>query len=211
MGGEFMIMMSIFGILILVLLAITIVAYFFSAIGISTIAKRRGIQNTWLAFIPIAQYYIIGEIVDNINAYKQKETKYKFILLGIAIASAVMGGTGGAMGELIALAALVSLAHRICILICLFNIYKDYAPGASVVYLVFSTIFYIEAAFLFFIRKKVPVSMCFSPMDAWQFEANAPQLQMLWEQYHLTLQMQSWSQFLMMNFVPIQQGPNNGF
>lgn len=47
--------------LILILL---LIPYIFGAIGLYTMAKRANIGNEWLAFIPIGNAYIIGELID---------------------------------------------------------------------------------------------------------------------------------------------------
>lgn len=176
-----------------------LVFYIFGAIGIHTMAKRRGIENPWLAYIPVAQFYVIGSIFDNINAYKNKQTNYKVILLIIGLISS---GSGLAGIDPV-LPMIVSLGFRGLYLYCLFFIYKDYLSGNEVLFLILSTIFQIDYIFLFAIRKKVPVSMCFREEDEWQFPGNKPQLQMLWNQYYTTPQMQSWTEFLISNFRPI--------
>lgn len=46
-------------------LLLMVVVYIFGAIGLYTMAKRANIQNEWLAFIPIVNTYIIGELIDD--------------------------------------------------------------------------------------------------------------------------------------------------
>ena len=41
-----------------------IAAYVLSSLGLYTIAKRRGITNPWLAWIPVANAWIVGSISD---------------------------------------------------------------------------------------------------------------------------------------------------
>lgn len=52
-----------FGTLFLILILLFI-PYIFGAIGLYTMAKRANISNEWLAFIPIGNAYIIGELID---------------------------------------------------------------------------------------------------------------------------------------------------
>lgn len=192
--------MDIFILMLMAIICITLIIvfifYIFGAIGIQTMAKRRGIENAWLAYIPIAQFFIIGSIFDNINAYKNKQTNYKIILLIIGLIS-----SGSAIEP--ALSMLISLAFRGLYLYCLYFIYKDYANGSEVLFLILTAIFQLDYIFLFVFRKKVPVSMCFREEDELQFPANKLQLQMLWDQYHAVPQMQPWSNFLIANFRPI--------
>ncbi|WP_102349078.1 hypothetical protein [Bacillus sp. Marseille-P3661] len=60
-GG--LVMLS-FGALILFLLLL-IIPYILSAVGLYNMAKRAQINNEWLAFVPIGNSYIIGELIDN--------------------------------------------------------------------------------------------------------------------------------------------------
>lgn len=41
-----------------------IVSYVLTALALYTIAKRRGIHNPWLAWIPVANYWLIGSLSD---------------------------------------------------------------------------------------------------------------------------------------------------
>lgn len=57
---------------------IYIIFFIFSAIGISTIAKRRGLEKKApLAFIPLLQYSVVGAIADDIIGDKNKLNKHK--------------------------------------------------------------------------------------------------------------------------------------
>jgi hypothetical protein len=45
------------------LFLIGLVCYIFLSIGLMKMAENAGINNAWLAWIPIANYYIMGELV----------------------------------------------------------------------------------------------------------------------------------------------------
>lgn len=47
-----------------VLLILFLLVYLFGAIGLYSMAKRANINNEWLAFIPIGNAYIVGELID---------------------------------------------------------------------------------------------------------------------------------------------------
>ena len=48
----------------LITIGFGIAAYVLSSLGLYTIAKRRGITNPWLAWIPVASSWIVGSISD---------------------------------------------------------------------------------------------------------------------------------------------------
>lgn len=56
---------------------IYIVLFILSAIGVSQIATNRQIKSSWLAFVPVFQYMMIGKIADDIISSKNKISKNK--------------------------------------------------------------------------------------------------------------------------------------
>ncbi len=56
---------------------ISLAVYVFTALAIYTLAKRRGINNPWLAWIPFANSWLMGCIADHYNAVAKHETKYR--------------------------------------------------------------------------------------------------------------------------------------
>ncbi len=57
--GVFAALGALMGLFVLIGIAL----YVLSALGLFTMAKRRNIENAWLAWIPVAQLYILGEII----------------------------------------------------------------------------------------------------------------------------------------------------
>lgn len=206
----------LFLIILVIFIAIfSICIYIFSAIGISTMAKRRGIENSWFAFIPLVSNFTLGSIVDNINAYQQKNSNYKLILLVLGVLVSIFGGVtenyarSTSHEAILIIASMLAIVFRIFMLISLYNIYKDYSYGNEVLFTILSAIFVMDFIFIFALRKKVPVSMCFSPDEQWQFKENQATLQVLWTQFHsYNPPLMSFGEFLMMNFVPIQYSYN---
>lgn len=67
--------------------ALSIATYILTALGLYTIAKRRGIDKAWLAWIPIANVWTLGCISDQYRYVVKGETKSKRkILLCLNIA-----------------------------------------------------------------------------------------------------------------------------
>ncbi len=56
-------------IFILTSAAINIICFVFKGIGLSTIAKREGHKNTYLAYIPFASYFLLGKIVGGVKVF----------------------------------------------------------------------------------------------------------------------------------------------
>ena len=69
-----------------------IAAYVLTAWGLYTIAKRRGIKNAWLSWIPVVSCWIVGSLSDQYRYVVKGEIKNKRkILLWLNIISAVIG------------------------------------------------------------------------------------------------------------------------
>lgn len=64
--------------------------YIFEAIGLYTMSKRRGYQKAWLAFIPLVNSYVLGEIADNIGLCYGKKSYFRYLLLGSKLLSSAI-------------------------------------------------------------------------------------------------------------------------
>lgn len=75
--------------------ALNIAAYILTALALYTIAKRRGLKNPWLAWIPVADAWLLGSISDQYRYVVKREYKSKRkILLILQIISKVCGLAG---------------------------------------------------------------------------------------------------------------------
>lgn len=62
---------------VLFMLGISVAAYVLKALGIYTIAKRRGIKKPWLAWIPVAEMWTLGCISDQYQYVAKGKVKNK--------------------------------------------------------------------------------------------------------------------------------------
>lgn len=69
-----------------------IALYIFQALGLYTIAMRRGINYPWLAWLPVANLWILGSIADQYRYVCMGQIRNRRkILVGLMIAVFVMG------------------------------------------------------------------------------------------------------------------------
>lgn len=157
----------------------SIAAYILTAMAIYTISRRRGLTNAWLAWIPVANVWLLGSLSDQYQyvVKGQDKTKRKWLLIlnilkavlltMIVILAVVAAGSLFAnqlseiMGLVVALLGLVLPLCAVTIALCvirymaLFDIYRSVDPGNAVLYLVLSILFGpTEPFFLFFNREK---------------------------------------------------------
>lgn len=148
--------------LYLVILGIGIANYVMTSLSLYTIASRRNINNPWLAWIPYANYWIIGSIADEYDARNGIKRKWRVVLLTLVltyfisfiivygimmiliIATSNMyetGMTAAVSGIVITyiifiLVILVGVAFSMLSSICIYKIFESTVPEKSVKYMI---------------------------------------------------------------------------
>lgn len=149
------------------LLVSFILAYVFGAIGTYRLMTKRNIPNAFLAWIPIANEYALGNVYDDIVKKEKdaKDPKFRIIMLVVAlgyfvfgtriqitIPSSVNSMTTYATSDLFSsLAGIAFIALIVLYLICLKKIFEVYAPN-NTSYFALSVVFSI----LFLLAPFVP-------------------------------------------------------
>ncbi|MCT4543831.1 MAG: hypothetical protein N4A63_09830 [Vallitalea sp.] len=111
-----------------------IIFYCLKAIGLMTMAKKRGIENSWLSWIPIGNYYIVGKLIDTIDFGDKKIENAPMVLL--------LAGVGVLLLSFIPIiGAIVVIVFIVLYSVSLYKLYFLYKPGSEVLYLVLSIIF----------------------------------------------------------------------
>lgn len=94
-----LVLMGVYLVYYLFAFGLGIAAYVLSSLGIYTIAKRRQINHPWLAWIPVANSWIIGSLSDQYRYVKKGQVKSKrkvllilqCVMAVIAVVMAVVG------------------------------------------------------------------------------------------------------------------------
>ena len=158
-------------------------AFILGAIATYSIARRRGLRNCWLAWVPVLNCWILGSLSDQYRYVVKGENKSKRkLLLVLNILQAVLTTTivilagvllmstflrsgrdmmNNFMGLGIAIAGValplvcVYLAYVVIRFMALYDVYRSMDPGNAVLFLVLSIFFGVtEPFFLFFSRNK---------------------------------------------------------
>ena len=162
---------SVFGILI----------YLAQGVGLSTIARRRGLERSWLAWLPLGNLWILGSISDQyrqLTVEQVRNKKQTLLLLGLfclaAAVAFVIGLWAAASGmmearypnlspvaagmgffALFLLTGALWLLLRINSYIALFDLLRSCEPGKAMVYLLLCIIVYAAQPFVVFaLRNK---------------------------------------------------------
>lgn len=178
-GAAFGVLLGVFMVIYIVMMAICIGFYVLQSLGIYTIAKRRGIHNPWLAWLPIGNMWMLGSISDQYQYVKQGKVtnrrKVILILYVVTLAASVLSTVGavaaivnaamsnggevaiGVGGMLLSSLLLtgVAIAAMVMEYIILYDVYRSCDPDNSVAFLVLSIFIPVTMPFfLFFNRKK---------------------------------------------------------
>lgn len=147
--------MGILGVFFFVLLAIGVIFYVLKSIGLATLAANRGIENSWLAWIPIADLYIMGLLLGEMDFFG-----YRITNLGLWFPVVIVVGSFLAdmhyIGWLFSLALLV---FGIMFIYKLFSMYTDQA----LLYTLLSTLLGLLPVFLFLIRNNKQIYLAGTP------------------------------------------------
>ena len=131
LGAGFAVFYTIYS---LIVSAFGIATYVLRALGLYTIAKRRGINHPWMGWVPVLDLWVLGCISDQYQYVVKGKDKNKrkwlmglhialavvyivfFVFCGIAVAGVINGASGGLWEEQL-LTALMGPATGL--LICL--------------------------------------------------------------------------------------------
>ncbi len=160
---------------VLGLIALGLVAlYFLRAYALYQLARTAGMQNPGLAWVPIANQYILGCLCDRAAYYRTGGRWHFNVILpvvgtlgspfffyfaleyGYDFAFSAMDYTA-----ITGLQSLLGFAAWVLSTLALYNLFWDYAPGQEGVYTIVSALFaaVAPAILLFLIRKNIPFSL----------------------------------------------------
>jgi hypothetical protein len=147
--GALAIFGAIFGIIFFL---IAVAFYIFFSLALYKLAQRRGIEMAWLAWIPIAQMYIIGLMVKKLNV-----SSFEIPKLEIVLPAAMLGAW--ILGLIPFIGFIFNLAFIALLLITLYNLYNQYAPEKAMTYTLLSILGVTIPFLLYGFRDKDPISV----------------------------------------------------
>lgn len=154
--------------MILVCILLGVPGYVLTGVSLYSIAKRRGIDRPWQAWVPGMNLYILGCISDQYQAIVKGKQKDKrsilllLILVELVAFCAIYIGAFSAVNNntllflLIFIPAWCAMAALVVIsFVALYDVYVSCDPQNAVLFLVLSIVFSVtQPVFLFVCRKK---------------------------------------------------------
>lgn len=129
-----------------------IALYVFVAFSLFKLAQKRGVDMPWLAWIPVAQMYIIGKLVKTVKI-STFEIPSLEIVLPVGMLAYML------LGRIPVINWLINLAYIILTLLTLNNLYKQYVPEQATLYTVLSILGVPVPFFFLKFSKMDPISM----------------------------------------------------
>lgn len=123
--------LAILGVLIFIFAIVGIVLYFIYSYSLYKMAVKQGLENPWIAFIPIAQSYILGKLIKDLKVFNFEIPRIEIVL---PVASIVVL----LLNKVDILGTLLSLANFILMLFVLNKLYNMYKPVNATLYTILS-------------------------------------------------------------------------
>lgn len=187
MGQLENVVVAILGVYLVILLIASVyslVVYILNSLGMYSIAKRRGIHHPWLAWIPVANVWVLGSISDQYQyVAKNKVTNRRKVLLGLNIpvyilawvvvalcvkvvmdAVVVAGYSSDITTQLLGSIALLYILDFVMLIVAIiqtvfayiayYDLFVSSRPGNAVAFLVLSIIFSFLLPYFVFACRK---------------------------------------------------------
>lgn len=150
--GTAFALLALGGFIIFLFFIIGIVLYILASIGLYKLAFNQKLENPWLAWIPIANLYILGKLIKNLKIDTLEIPSIELVLpLGLV---AVM-----ILKYIPFIGWLCSVAYAVLCIMAYYKLYKMYRPTQAVLWLILSIVLpFMGPIFIFMMRNDTPVS-----------------------------------------------------
>lgn len=128
---------------------VLVVFYVLKSLGISGLAANKGLENAWLGWIPIADLYIAGQIVDEMTLFGYRIQNLSLWLPVVMVGSMVLSCIP-VVGVIVWIACLIFF---IAFSYVLFNMYTSNA----LLFTLLGVLLALWPIFVFMIRNNTPL------------------------------------------------------
>lgn len=131
------------------MLLISLAFYILSSLGLYKLAVRRYLEKPWLAWIPIANLYVLAKLVESLKIGDFEIPMLEMVLpLGALVCYLIT--------SIPVIGFIISILYTILLLLVLYNLYKIYRPDSAVLWIILSIVFpFLIAVFIFIIREDI--------------------------------------------------------
>lgn len=146
-SGGFAALFAFFAAMMFFFVIVGILLYVLSSIGLYKLALNRGIENPWMAWIPVANFYIIGKLIQTLSIGTYVIPNVELVLTGGCLAALLLSWIP-------VIGMLLSLAFAVLTCFALFRLYTLYRPQQATLWLILSIVLpFMGPIFIFMLRK----------------------------------------------------------
>lgn len=128
---------------------ITVVLYVLKSLGLYKLAVSRNVENPWLAWIPIADLYILGKLIIELKIGSWNVPSIELVLPIASIITIILASVP-------VIGILVDIAYFILFLFALYKLYVIFNSESAVVWVILSIIFsFLIPIFIFILGNRV--------------------------------------------------------
>ena len=154
--------------LVLFIFGVFVALYVLNSLGIYRLAQNRELENPWLAWIPIVNLYLIGELTGN-TMWGIKGSKWILCLSPIVIPLIALTGIG------VIIAAILNCIYVVYYFMILYRLYRIYNQSNAVLFLILAIIFpFTRPIFNFVIRNNKPDLNILNESSSFSESENTP-------------------------------------
>lgn len=140
-------LLAVLGVFVFIFGIIGIALYILYSYYLYKMAIKQGIENPWIAFIPIAQNYTLGRLIKNLKVFDFEIPRIEVVLPAATLIVLVFNNVNFIGG-------LLSLANFILMMFVLNKLYNMYKPENATLYTILS-IFALPVPFILFSLKEL--------------------------------------------------------
>jgi hypothetical protein len=133
--------LAVLGIFLFIFTLLGIALYVIFAFALYRMTVNVGIENPWLAWIPIVQWYVLAKLIKSLKIAGYEIPNLEFVLPGATIIVMILK-------HIPVIGTLLVVANYVLLLFALNKLYKMYKPDQAVVFTVLS-IFSVPIPFIF--------------------------------------------------------------
>lgn len=160
----------------LLVFAFMVVSYVFQSLALYRMAKNRNIKCPGLAWVPVANSWVMGSVIDHHSRLGGIDRKWRKVLLTLSIISAAsvflyfiiafmmgfamaFGGTSAAglvilLVPVLIIYALSVTANSLCTIICTYKIFEELTPEKAIKYILLTILVPLGGPICMFIASK---------------------------------------------------------
>ncbi|MFL0245723.1 hypothetical protein [Candidatus Clostridium stratigraminis] len=150
--GTLFAFLAVWSFIFFLFLAIGILLYIFTSMGLYKLASNQKLENPWLSWIPVANMYILGKLIKNLKLDTLEIPSIELILS--------LGFFAVLILRFIPLFGwIIGAAYTVLCILALYKLFKIYRPDQAVLWIILSIVLpFMGPIFIFIIRNDSPVS-----------------------------------------------------